>query len=181
MAITALVALLAAGCMQIISLDQPYDAEKGKEFVTTITVRTPEADEPAEGEEPTETFSYGVLAFAVPSDWEITGINTVKGELSPKWSAVPAASVDAAVGYEGDVAYEWKVFMTDDSFSSIEQAKKTFTVDVKIKPAATGQFELGYASGAVEVDSVASVPFTPSWGTNEINGGSVIFKRVWVK
>ena len=167
--------------MQIISLDQPYEGKAGKEFVTTITVRTPEADEPAEGEEPDETFSYGVLAFAVPEDWEVTGITTVEGELSPKWSAVPSANVDAAVGYEGDVPYGWEVFKTDDSFSSIEQANKTFTVDVKIKPAGKGQFELGYSSGAVDVDSVESVPFTPNWGTNEINGGSVVFKRIWVK
>ena len=93
----AMAAILAVGCMQIISLNQPYEAKNGKEFVTTITVRTPEAEEPTEGEEPTETFSYGVLAFAVPDDWEITRIATVEGELSPTWSAVPSADVDAAV------------------------------------------------------------------------------------
>ena len=177
----AMAAILAVGCMQIISLNQPYEAKNGKEFVTTITVRTPEAEEPTEGEEPTETFSYGVLAFAVPDDWEITRIATVEGELSPTWSAVPSADVDAAVGYEGDIAYGWKVFTTDESFSSIEQAKKTFTVNVGIKPAGKGKFELGYASGAVDVDSVESVPFTPNWGTNEVNGGSVIYKRIWVR
>ncbi|MCP4229106.1 MAG: hypothetical protein GY771_03025 [bacterium] len=177
----ATAAILAVGCMQIISLDQPYDAKVGKEFVTTITVRTPEAEEPAEGEEPTETFSYGVLAFAVPDDWEVTGIKTVEGELSPTWSAVPTDVVDPAIGYDSEELYGWKVFLTDESFSSIEQAKKTFTVDVKIKPAAKGMFELGYASGAVEVESAASLPFTPSWGTNEVNGGSVIYKRIWVK
>ena len=177
----ALVAVLSVGCMQIISLDQPYEGKVGKEFVTTITVRTPEAEEPAEGEEPTETFSYGVLGFEVPDGWEVTGIETVEGELSPKWNRVPAENVDPGVGYEAETAYGWTLFMTEESFSSIEQAKKTFTVEVKIKPAEAGQFELGYASGAVDVDSVDNVPFTPNWGNNEINGGSVIFKRIWVK
>lgn len=201
-ALPALVVLMAAGCMQIITLDQPYDATAGKDFVTTITLRTPEAEEPAEGEEPTETFSYGVLAFAVPDDWDITGIKTTGGEISPTWSPITAPTVDSGIVYEGDVAYIWKMFKTDESFSSIEQASKTFTVEVSIRPPAPGKYELGYASGVIDKDSFSpdggygdsgeetgsvssedsSFPsITPYWGTNEVNGGTVIFKRIWVQ
>ena len=175
LAVIGAAAFIASGCMVIESLDQPYEAEVGKKFITTIEARTPEA-----GEDEEETFAYGVFAFSLPPGWEVTGVKTVEGEIKPKWKELPGAEVISYNEYEGDEVYPWTYFKTGDKYSTIEHANKTFTAEVTIKPTTSGHFELAYLSGTTE-DPDSAGDYSPSWGTNEVNGGSVIFKRIWVK
>lgn len=53
-------------------------------------------------------------------------------------------------------------------------------MDVKIKPASAGYYELGYVAGTAD-DADEEGFYSPNWGTNEVNGGQVVFKRIWVK
>lgn len=173
--LVGLTVFVVSGCMSIVSLDQPYEAEAGKEFITTIEARTPEA-----GEDEEETFAYGVFAFSVPSGWVVTGVETIGGDIKPNWKKIPSAKVVSYNEYEGDEVYPWTYFKTDDKYSTIAHANKTFTAEVTIKPSSSGHFELAYLSGTTE-DPDSAGDYSPSWGTNEVNGGSVIFKRIWVE
>jgi hypothetical protein len=173
--IIAIVVLLVSGCMVIESLDQPYEAESGKAFTTTLVARTPEATEDEE-----ETFVHGVLGFSVPPGWEIESVKTVEGEIKPGWVKIPPGGVTTEVMYGGEGGYPWTFFRTDERYSTIEHANKAFTAEVKIKPSSAGRYELGYVSGAAE-GADASGKYSPDWGYNEVNGGQVVFKRIWVK
>jgi ABC-type phosphate transport system substrate-binding protein len=168
------VVLAVSGCMVIESLDQPYEAESGKTFKTTLVARTPEA-----GEDEEETFAHGVLGVSVPYDWDVEEVKTVEGEIKPEWKQVPPGKITADPGYAGDEGHPWTYFITDDVYSTIEHANMVFTAEVKIKPGSAGYFELGYVSGTTEEPEGGE--YAPSWGTNEVNGGQVIFKRIWVK
>jgi|GEM_PF-2004534 len=174
LAITGAAALAVSGCMVIESLDQPYEAVKGETFTTTVVARTPEA-----GEDTEETFAYGVLGVSAPYDWTVEGVQTIEGDIRPEWRNVPPGKITADPGYAGDEGHPWTYFITDEKYSTIEHANMKFTAMIGIKPGSTGHFELGYVSGTAEEPEGGE--YAPSWGTNEVNGGSVIFKRIWVE
>ncbi|UCE26387.1 MAG: hypothetical protein JSW52_08500 [Candidatus Coatesbacteria bacterium] len=176
-ALIGLSAFIVSGCITIVSLDQPYEAEAGKEFTTTVELRLAESG----GEEEPETFLYGLLGFSVPKGWEITEVKTVKGkDIKPKWVECPDTDITDAPGYGGEGNYPWTYFISREKYSSKTSANMGFTIEVKIKPAAKGRFELGYASGTADGPG-ESGEYTSSWGANEVNGGSVVFKRIWVE
>jgi hypothetical protein len=175
LAIVGAAALAVSGCMVIESLEQPYEAEKGKAFTTTVVARTPEAGEDVEE----ETLAYGVLGVSVPYGWTVEKIKTVEGDIKPDWKKVPPGKITGDPTYAGDEGYPWTYFITKDKYSNIEHANMRFTAEIEIKPGSTGYYELGYISGTA--DEIGNDEYSPSWGTNEVNGGSVIFKRIWVE